>query len=88
MREKNRENTFQIPLTSYQNFVGHNILRMIWRAKWISADGFDDITEEDINKCIEDRSKISLGKINAREIDAIVRDVRMNMGIKEASIRF
>eukprot|EP00171_Calliarthron_tuberculosum_P001867 IDg1867t1 len=82
--EKNKDLSFQIPVATYKNSIDLDVIRMMWRAKWIISESLDAITEDDIKLCIDKHSKKPLDKINAKEIDQITVEVRMNMSIKEA----
>lgn len=85
--EKNKESGVNIPLASYRVSVEHNVLRMMWRAKWIVSDSLESITDNDIKTCVRDRSKRNLDTLNSEEVDAIVKKVRMKMHIREAESR-
>ena len=87
VREKNNEPGVQIQLTSYRNSVDPRVLRMMYRAKWITAQSLDSITDEDIKQCISSRSTRSLDNLNAKEIDTIVKNVTMKMDTVDPTSR-
>lgn len=87
VEEKNREPGMQIPITSYRNSIETRMLKMMYRAKWITADSFENISDDAIKGCIDPRCKRSFGGLSVKEIDEIVKNVRMKMNTIEPSSR-
>ena len=85
--EKNQEPGVQIQIVSYKNSVDTRVLRMMYRAKWIQAESIESITDESIRKCIAERSTRPLDNLNAKDIDAIVKNVSMKIDTVDPASR-
>ncbi len=72
---------------SYKNSVDPNVLWIMWRAKWITAEFLSFITGDDFKDAIERKSKRPVKDLKCNEIDHFVKGVKMNMKITEASSR-
>ena len=87
LAEKNRVENTDTPATSYKASIDKLLLKNFLIARWILADSVDDITEEALRKCVDDRAKIADEDTSLRSVNKVVNDVRMNMSLKNTEDR-
>ena len=63
------------------------VLRIMWRAKWIIAESVEAITDSQIKACIESKCVCTFEGINVKEIDSIVKSVKMNISTVDPESR-
>ena len=60
VEEKNKQDGVKMQLTTIRSIVDDNNLETMLHAEWVVADSIDQITEEQLEKYIEDQSRIEL----------------------------
>lgn len=68
VNEKNSDTTTQIQLTTYRDSISKPILRLFVLGDWVAAETVDDITEQQLQECINEKARVKpddyeLGKI-------------------------
>ena len=67
--QKNEDRSVNIPLTTYRDSVSENVLRMFVTAKWIQADSVQEMTEEQLRDCIEQRGRVHESEYNLANVE-------------------
>lgn len=86
LSEKNSENNTDIPITTYRNSVDESVLEFFYISGWIPVASIDEISEEDLKKCIEDHSKVEDKDLDLGRIERELRSVRMKSPNKKAGL--
>lgn len=87
LEEKNKDPGFKVSPTSYRASIDDEDLKIFITANWISASSVDEITEEELQKCVHSRAVREISENQLSLINLVVRDVKMNMNILEAEDR-
>ncbi|CDF33359.1 unnamed protein product [Chondrus crispus] len=87
LAEKNREPGVHITPTSYRASIDDSYLRIFLTAKWIKAESLEAISEEQIRECVKEKASYKLEEYELDRIDNLVKDVKMDMSLKEAEDR-
>ena len=82
--EKHEQGDLLVKAISYKNSVDRAVQNLLWRGKFLNATSVEAITEDQLKKCLEDRAKVEISELCKEEWDRIVKDVKMDMSIKDA----
>eukprot|EP00737_Agarophyton_chilense_P000949 gb/GEZJ01001057.1/.p1 GENE.gb/GEZJ01001057.1/~~gb/GEZJ01001057.1/.p1 ORF type:complete len:583 (-),score=92.79 gb/GEZJ01001057.1/:1849-3597(-) len=85
--EKNRELGLTITPTSFKASIDDSLLKIFITAEWISATAVSEITEDELTKCIKERASFKPEGNDLFRIENIIRNVKMDMSLKEAEGR-
>ena len=85
--EKNSQEGFDVPLTSYSSSVEEPILALMIRASWIKAESVNSITEEQLKMCVYERSRIDPSEYDLAQIEKGIADVRLGTAKKNLEMK-
>ena len=78
LEAKNRDDSVNVPATSYRDCVDELVLGLMIRASWVKADSIDEITEKQIEECVNKRSHIPPASYDLAEIERGIRNVKLS----------
>lgn len=84
--EKNEESGVSVPLTTYRNSIAKPVLDMFVTAQWVPADTVEEISEEHLKACVEERAHVNPAEYDLGQIERDLRQVRMEHGPKHMSL--
>lgn len=84
--EKNAESGVQVPLTTYRNPITKPVLDMFVTACWVPVESVDDIQEEHLRACVEERAHVSPQEYDLAQIERYLKKVKMDKSTKSASL--
>jgi len=66
-----------IPLTTYRNSIDEAVLRLLVIATWVPTESVEEISEDHLAKCVEERARVELGDYDLCRIEFELKDVRL-----------
>lgn len=77
VQEKIAEQGVAIPATTYRNSIEKPVLEIFITAQWVPVPSIDDITEEHLKDCVEDRAKIQTEDYDLAQIERGIKHVKL-----------
>ena len=87
LSEKNRVENSNTPATSYKASIDKLLLKNFLIAKWVDAASVEDISEESLKKCVEERAKRADEDTSLHAVNKVVGNVYMDVTIKNSEDR-
>ena len=85
--EKNNEDGIEMQLTSCRSSIHDSSLALMESAKWVNADKVEDITEEQLKKCVHERSQINPDDYDLAMIERGIAYVKLGASKKNLKIK-
>jgi len=84
--EKNAGGMMSIPLKTYLNSIDEAVLRLFVIAKWAPTESVEEISEDHLATCVEERARVELGKYDLCRIEFELKDVKLGNSTKIPNI--
>ena len=87
VKERSEEQGTEHTPNSLLNSIDESVLRMFVIAQWVQVENVEDLTEDDLNKVIEERTTIDPEDYNLGEIERAIKDVRTDRSLKSLELQ-
>lgn len=85
--EKSQEQGIAIPATSYLNSIEKPILDIFVTAQWVPVSKTEEITEEHLRDCVQQRAVIKPEDYDLAQIDTGIADIKMDKSLKSLEMQ-
>ena len=86
IKEKNEESGVSVRVTTYRNSISKPVLDMFVTAQWVPVETTEEITEEQLRACVEERAHVNPAEYDLGQIERDLKQVRMGHGAKHMSL--
>ena len=84
--EKNSDSSTQITKTTYRNSVDQSVLDVFVMAQWVPVHSVEEVTEQQIRDCIDNRAEVAVQDYDAGKIEQDIKDVKMEAKDKDTNL--
>ena len=78
VQETSAEQGTEIPATSYRNFIEKPILQIFITAQWVAVNEVEEISEQHLKNCVEERSNVKSEDFDLAKIESGFKNVKLD----------